>query len=274
MRRLLVSLLALVAVAGAAACGDDGGSDEGLSSEEQEFADAWATTLSDEDEDDPSGLSFPPGEAQCMGDAIMAEVGTGPFDEAGLEPADINKEGEDDSPGELLGAGAITDEQADAILTQWDDCTDLNAAFVDLVASETDFDDAARACIEEGLAEEDLVHDGFRSSLTRDDSEPPSEVITALISLMTTCGGDESGQGGPIVDSIAESLAADGRLDAAQSQCIAQEMVDAIGVERLVELGVGGGAFEEADPGVQQEIAGAVLGAADACGVPLSALGG
>lgn len=273
-RHLLVPVLALVLL-GAAACGDDDdGGGGGLSSAEQDYADAWAGTLSDDD-GDGEGFSFVADEAQCMGDALMAELGTGPFDEADIAADEIDTESdEDDSPGELLGAGVITDDQADAILESWDDCTDLNAAFVDLVAAESDLDDEARSCIEDGLAEDDLVHEGFKASLTSDDEDPPDEVITALVTLMGTCGGDESGQGGPIVDSIATSLAADGRLDADQAQCMAQAMVDAIGLDRLIELGVAGGDLEEADPEVQQEMAGAVLGAAEACDVPLSELGG
>jgi hypothetical protein len=278
-RRLALSALVLFALLGAA-CGDDddggsgdgGGGAEGLSSEEQDFADAWAATLAD-DEGDEDGFSFPEADAQCMGEAIMAEVGTGPFDDAGIEPDDIDQEGEDDSPGELLGAGAISDEQADALLDTWDGCTDLNAAFIDLVSADTELDPAGRACLEEGLEEEGLVREGFRASLTQDDSDPPEEVITALVSLMSTCGGDGAGTGGLIVDSIAESLAADGRLTEEQSQCMAQEMVDAIGMERIIELGVGGG-LDDADPAAQQEMAGAVLGAAETCDVPVASLGG
>ncbi len=275
-RRLALSSFVLFALLGAAACGDDdggGGGGGGLSAEEQEFADGWAATLSD-DEGDDDGFSFPEDDAQCMGEAIMAEIGTEPFDEAGVEPGDLDKEGDDDSPGELLGAGAITDEQADAILDAWDGCTDLNGAFIDVVAADSDLDDAARECLAEGLEEDDLVHAGFRASLTQDEADPPEEVIAAIVSLMSSCGGDGAGTGGPIVDSIAESLAADGRLTEEQSQCMAQEMVDAIGMDRMVELGLAGGEFEDADPEIQQEMAGAVLGAAEACDVPISTLGG
>ncbi|MGH9274648.1 MAG: hypothetical protein ACRDZU_08370 [Acidimicrobiales bacterium] len=273
MRRLSVLwFVAVCAVLGAACGDDDGGGGDALSSDEQAFADAWAATLSDSDED---GLTFDDDEAQCMGDALMAEIGTEPFDDAGLEPGDIDSDGaEDDSPGELLGAGVISDAQADAVLATWDGCTDLNAAFVQLVAAEAELDDEARECIVDGVEDGDLVSEGFKASLTSDDSEPPEEVVTALVTLMSTCGGDESGQGGLIVDSIAGSLAADGRLDAEQSQCIAQEMVDAIGLDRLIELGMGGGDFASADPDLQQEMASAVLSAAEACDVPISALGG
>jgi hypothetical protein len=279
MRRSFVLFLALFALVGAA-CGDDdggGGGDGGdrasadLTSDEQAFADAWAATLSDSDDD---GFTFEDDEAQCMGEAIMAEIGTGPFDDAELGPDDIDNAGaEDDSPGELLGAGVITDDQADAILASWKGCADLDAAFVELVAAEADLDDDARECIIDGVKDDDLVSQGFKASLTNDEAEPPQEVITALVTLMGTCGGDGSGEGGIIVDSIAESLAADGRLDEAQSKCVAQKMVDTIGLDRLVELGAGG-SLDDADADLQQEMASAVLRAAEACDVPLSALGG
>jgi hypothetical protein len=285
MRRThLLHVFAVLVLLGAAACGDDDGGGGGatgdgdepteaaLTSDEQAFADAWAGTLSDDAEDDD--FSFEADEAQCMGEAIMAEVGTEPFDEADIAPGDIDASEEDESPGELLGAGGITDEQADAILDRWDDCADLNAAFVDLVAGQSDLDADARSCIADGLEEGNLVHEGFKASLTSDDSEPPDEVVTELISLMGTCGGDAEGEGGLIVDGIAQQLASSGALDAEQSQCVAQAMVDAIGVDRLIELGVSGGEFEEADTAVQQEMAEAVVDAAEACNVPISALGG
>lgn len=278
--RLRWSVVVLVPalLLGTAACGDDddggaagdGGGD--LSSEEQAYADAWAAALSDTDDD---SFSFDEDEAQCMGDAIMAEIGVGPFDDAGLEPADLDSEdGEDESPGELLGAGTISDAQADAILETWVGCTDLNAAFVEQIAADTDLDDEARQCIVEGVEDGDLVNEGFKATLTSDDSEPPEEIVRQLVTLMSTCGGDGEGEGGLIVDSIAESLAADGALDAEQAQCLAQAMVDDIGIDRLLELGLSGGDFEGADPEVQQEMAGAVLSAAEACDVPLSSFGG
>lgn len=276
--RWSVLVLVPALVLGAAACGDDDddgagdGGDVELTSAEQAFADAWAGTLSDSDGDGPS---FDEDEAQCMGDAMMAEIGTEPFDDAGVAPEDIDAASdEDESPGEVLGTGVITDAQADAILEAWGGCADLNAAFVELVAADTDLDDDALQCIVDGVEGDDLVAEGFKASLTNDDGEPPREVITALVTLMGTCGGDGQGQGGVIVDSIAESLASDGSLDAEQAQCVAQAMVDEIGLDRLLELGLSGGDFENAGAEVQQEMASAVLGAAEACDVPLSSFGG
>ena len=45
-------------------------------------------------------------------------------------------------------------------------------------------------------------------------------------------------------------------------------------LDRLIELGVGGGDFADAGADAQQEMASAVLSAAEACDVPISSLGG
>lgn len=269
---LPVLAFAIIAVAG---CGDDDGGAGGLSSEEQAYADAWARSLTDEED----GFAVSDEDADCMATAIMVELGAEPFEEAGVEPGDIGDgeqgDGDDDSPGELLGAGAISDEQADSILDAWDDCTDVAAALAEAAVGEFDLDDEEEACVADGLRDDDLARQGLKPSFTSDSDEPPAAVLSALVELIDTCaGGSGEGAGGVIVDSIASELAADGTLTQEQAQCVAREMIDVIGLERLVELGAGGGDLEDADPAVQQEVAGAVLAAAEECGIPLSELGG
>lgn len=269
--RLLLALTLLVAVA----CGDDeaGGGDE-LDDEEQAYADAWARSLTDEGD----GFSVDDDDADCMATAIMAELGTAPFEAAGVEPGDIGDgeqgEDDDDSPGELLGAGTISDAQADAILDAWEACTDIAAALATTAVGELDLDEESETCIAEGLREDGLAREGLKPSFTSDSDEPPAAVLSKLVELIDTCGGDGESGSSVIVDGIASELAADGNLTQEQAQCVAQEMVDVIGLERLVELGAGGGDLAQADPAVQQEIATAVLGAAEACDIPLSELGG
>lgn len=259
----------ILALVGAAACSDDGG-DEGsssgdeLSSEEQAFADAWATTLVEEDD----GFAVPQDDADCMATAIVVELGTEPFEEAELEPADI--EDASDSPGELLGAGTITDKQADAILAAWEGCTDLGMMFAEGMGEEMDIDDEAKACLAKGVNEEGLALEGLRPSFTSESSDPSTEVLTAITGLVQECAGSDGG--GPLVDSIAESLAADGSITEEQAQCVAQAMIDEIGVDRLIELGVDDGA--QVDPTTQQEMMTSVLAAAESCGVDLEAMGG
>ena len=60
--RLLVTLLTIPALA-LVACSDE----EGLSDEEQEYADAFAITLANDEE----GLGVEPDDAECMADALM-----------------------------------------------------------------------------------------------------------------------------------------------------------------------------------------------------------
>lgn len=266
MRRSLLSLAALVLVV--AGCSDDGGGG-GLSAEEQEFADAWSVTLQDVED----GFAVPEEDADCMGAAIMSELGTGPFDDAEVTPDDIGDAEDANSPGELLGDGVISDAQADAILDVWeDDCVDLPQVLGESAATEFELDEEGVTCFVDGLEEGGLARDVLRSSFTSGSDEPPEESLSDLLNLLQSCGQTE-GEGGFIVDSIAESFAAGGNLDEEQSQCVAESVVDAIGIDRLTELFSGGG-IEDLPPESQQEFTEAVLGAAEECDVPLSALGG
>lgn len=97
-------------------------------------------------------------------------------------------------------------------------------------------------------------------------------MLSALVELVDRCAGPESRS--VVVDGIAQSLMADGGLDEERATCLAQAMVDTIGLDRLVELGAGGGDLEAADPETQQEFSRAILDASEACDIPLSRLGG
>lgn len=252
-----------------AACGSDGG-DEGLDDEEQAYADAWSETLADGDEED---IQLTDGEASCMGDAVMAELGVEPFEDAGVEVDEINEDGDDDdSPGEVLGDGVVSDEQANAVLDVWEGCADLPDALAGTVAAQFDLDADARACVADGLEQQDLVRKGYVASFTTDEDTPPDDVIQALTDLVEGCGGSTATEA-QLVESIASSLAADGTLDDDDATCIAEQLVDDVGADRLMEL-TGSGDFEDAPPEVQAEIGTALSTAAGACDVPLAALGG
>lgn len=265
---LVLAALALAACGG----GDDdggGGREASLSAEEQAYADAWAATLSDDDD----GFNVSDDDAACLGEAIMAELGVAPFEEAGIEPDDIDNDGEsDDSPGQLLGDGVVSQGQADAILDDWEACTDLPAAFAESATEDFDLDAEAEKCVADGLREGGLLRSAFSALFTSSSDEPPAEVINGVVALLDRCSSGEGGEGGVLVDSIAESIAADSNLDEADARCLAQDIVDTIGAERLLELGAGGD-FENIDAAGQQEIGQAVISAAGACDVPLSELG-
>jgi len=274
MRRwtLLVSLV-VFALVGAACGGGDGGdpATAELTKEEQAFADAFAKGFTDET--DGFGVSDTQGE--CLARVIMAELGTGPFEEAEVTPEDL--EGEE-TPGQLLGDGAVSDEQADAIYTGWEDCADLDAVFADGFQREYDADEATRSCFEAGLAEHDLMRAYMVASFTSGEELDPAEPPLAdMVEVITTCTGEgEQGEGGgssdALVSSIADSLAAGGTITAAQAQCLAESIVDTVGAEELLAGGAEGD-FTDASPELQQAVIAAITTAATACDVPLSQLG-
>ena len=207
-----------------------------------------------------------------MGEAVMAELGVEPFEEAGVEADEINEDGEDDdSPGEVLGSGVVSDSQADAVLDAWSQSADLSAALAGSLATEFDLDDDARECVAQGIDDQDLARDGYRASFTTDGDTPPADVLQDLLTVVEGCGGG-AGAEEALTESIAESFAEDGTLTAEQATCLAQSVVDDLGTDRLLE--VGSGDFEDASPEMQAELGEALAAAAAVCDVPLNALGG
>ena len=258
----LLLLLTVPAWALAGACSEEAG----LSEEEQEYSDAFAATLGD----DEDGLSVEADEAECMADAVMEELGVEPFEEKDVSPEDI-KPGEDGSPGELLGDDAVSQEQAEAIVDVWDEeCVDVVAIMAKSAESEFELDPDGEECFVDGLGEGDLAKRLLIPSFTDADGTPEDEDLAALLRVMEECGGDE---GSPIVQAIAESLAADGSLTDEQAQCLAQGVVDELGLERMSEL-FSTGDFGDLDADAQNEVAGALLQAASGCGVSPSDFGG
>ena len=126
-----------------AACGSSDDSED-ASDEEQEFVDAWAVALRDEEE----GLPVDAAEAECLATALMAEIGTEPFDDAEVAPDDIDPE---DTVGELVGAGVVSTEQADTILDEWSECIDLAAVMSESATEEFDLGEDGDTCIADGL---------------------------------------------------------------------------------------------------------------------------
>jgi len=269
LRVVLVSALAL-----ATACADEAEGNNGdeaddepqeLTADEQAYADAFADTLVD----DTNGLSVEPDEAACMGEAIMAELGVEPFDDADVSPDDIGP-ANDSSPGELLGDGAVSQEQALSIIDVWGaDCVDLVEVLVASAGSDFGLDEKGSDCFADGLGEGDLAAGLLAGSFTNADGTPDQETIEALLQLLDECG---EGTGNPTVGAIAEELAADGTFTPEQAECLAQGVVDEIGVERMSELFATGG-FDDLAPEAQNEVTGALLKAAGSCDVPLRAFG-
>jgi hypothetical protein len=268
MRRTLLALLALAAPAAVlGACGDDGGG--GLSAEEREYADAWAVNLSEDDD----GIRADDDDAECMAVALVEGIGIEVFEEHDVAPEDVE---DGDSPGEMVGDGVIPEADARTVVQGWEECADLPLLFAESAREDFQLDDDGVACVSERLAGSDAFETVMVAAFTSGDGEPEDDRAAAeLVTVVTDCSSGADGEGGGVlVDSVAESLLADGNLDEAQAQCLAQSIVDTIGQERLIEQSLESGDFESAPPEFQQEMAEAVVAAAGECGVPPSALAG
>ena len=262
-RALTVVVLAiLVPTLAVAACG---GGDDGLSAEEQRYADAFARDLADGDD----GLAVDDEEGQCVGDAIMRELGTGPFKEAKVEPADLAG---DESPGELLGKGAVSDDQAKVIAEEWNECVDLPDVFAHQ-ASDQFVARRGRRRLLRGRAPRELgarrvpprvVHERRRRRRPG-GAEPDRGPRAAVL-------GRRAATGGVLVDAIAASLAEDGTLTSEEATCVAQHVVDEVGADKLVGIG-GGESLADAPEDVQKDFATAIVNAAESCGLDLSKIG-
>lgn len=248
LMRTRSGIIGVVILSLLAACASSGDADE-LSDEEQEFVDAWAVALQDDDE----GLPVEPADAECMATALMAEIGTEPFDDAGVTPDDIAPE---DTVGEIVGGGVISTEQADTILDGWDECVDMAATMGGSAADEFELDEDGATCIADGLEEDDLLRDLLRPVFTEDSDDPDEATLTALLELVEACGGPS------LVDSIATELASGGLLTDEQARCVAETLFDDLGYAGL------------ANPDAEDEVTAALGSAAEACGVDPSAFAG
>jgi hypothetical protein len=261
-RALAVALA--VALLGALALAACGGDDDGLSTEAQRYADAFARDLADGDD----GLAVDDEGGQCVGEAIMRELGTGPFKEAKIEPADLAG---DESPGELLGSGVVSDEQADAIAEAWNECVDLPEAFALQASDEFGLDDAGVTCFEDELRASDVLDEYLRVSFTSADAAEGRTVLNRIVGLVQQCSA-QGGSGGVLVDSLAASFAEDGQLTPDEATCLAQHVVDEVGADELVGIG-SGETLADAPEALQQQFAAAIVKAAEQCDLDLTKLG-
>jgi hypothetical protein len=260
-RALAAPLVPLALAVGMGACG---GGDKGLSAAEQRYADAFARDLADGDD----GLTFDDEGGRCVGEAIMHELGTKPFLDAKVQPDDLSG---DETPGQLLGSNKVTDAQAEAIVTKWNGCVDLPKAFAKQAATQFGLDAHGVTCFEGQLRKSKVLDDYLLVSFTSAEGADLQSVLERIVKLVQQCSATK-GSGGVLVDSIAASLAQSDGLDATQARCVAQHLVDEVGADQLVSLGQGG-TLAAAPKEVQQRFAGAIVGAAQACGVDLSKVG-
>ncbi len=266
-RALLLPVLTLAPALLAGACsGDDegGAASRELTAQEQEYADAFARDLADEDD----GFGVSAGAGECIGAAIMDILTAEPFEAAGVEPADL---GGDESPGQLLGEGTVTEEQAEQITDAWNDCVDLARQFAIQAGDEFDLDAEGLECFEEALEDAGILDEYLQVSFRRADPRAGNAVLQRIVSIVQGCTRSEAGKGGVLVESIASSLTQDGRLNVIQARCVAQELVDTVGADRLIVL-TGNGDLSSVPAERQEEFAAAILAATEACDVPLEQL--
>jgi hypothetical protein len=79
---------------------------------------------------------------------------------------------------------------------------------------------------------DDTATDGQEETTTTAGGSDPTDP--------TTTAPDGGGEGGALVDAMAEGIlqSSGGVLDEAEAQCMAQAMIDEVGVDRLIELGL------------------------------------
>ena len=256
LRRTLALLLPLVVLVGA--CSGGGGSD--LSSEAQDYADAFAHDLADEDD----GFGVSASQGDCIGEAIMTELGVKVFEDAGVDPEDL---GGAETPGELLGEGTVTEAQAKAIVVGWKDCVDLVHQFALRSGDQFDLDSDGLECYEEALEKDKLLDEYLSVAFRSADRNQSLRILQRNVALVHQCTVSADGKGGVIVESIAAGLTQDGTGDISRARCVAQALVDAMGAEALLEVSPVDGA-STASAELQEQYATALDGAAVACGVP------
>jgi hypothetical protein len=264
IQRALAVALAVVVAAGVALVVAGRGGDDGLSQEEQRYADAFARNLSDGDD----ALSFDPEAGQCVGDAIMRELTARPFHEAKVTPADL---GGGKLPGELLGAGRVSDVQADAIATAWNRCISLVDVFAGQTSRQFGLTDDDVRCFKRELRKGKVLDRYLHLMFTSSDPDDVEDVQREIVVDAQRCASVR-GDGGYIVNAVAALFTQDGKVPEQAARCLGQHIVDAVGADELVSLSAGGRLSDAPEP-VQRRFADAIVGAAAACGVVVQSLG-
>lgn len=100
--------------------------------------------------------------------------------------------------------------------------------------------------------------------------------VSALAFGAAACGGDDDGDisRDGAIDALAEGLATDSGLTEEQSRCLAEEIIDTVGFERIVEAGLdSGGDIEALDEEIQADLVAATFDAFEPCEIDITQLG-
>lgn len=226
MRRIILVLLA--SVLGIAACGGDDG--PGL----DEYADALATAILADDDDD--SLETTPDEAQCIGDATAPIIGLENLEAAGT-PEEIEVLAEDDLSAFDLSDGAITD-----VVNATLECIDGIVA--QLIQDIDTGSEEADECLADTLELSDLAPLLVTGLQGEDVSEEDAQALVQIVEDCTPDAQDDDAPADPADEraqyqgALAELIFDDGsELTEEESVCIASDVIDVVGRDRIVALG-------------------------------------
>lgn len=171
MRLRRLACLAVAALA-LAACGGDDGASGGSDGRTEEYREAMAASMADDDD-----LPFEQADIDCLsGEFVDALGGAEGLEEQGIEPADLRSDEGLSELGLELG-----EQEAKGIAAAFGDC---NVSLAELVLAEAGEEVPAevRDCVEENLDEEVLA-DFFARVLVDDaaSEEPPDELLEPLL---------------------------------------------------------------------------------------------
>lgn len=265
MRAWAVVIAVLAALVAGCGGGDD---EEPLTAEEQRYASAFARDLSDGDD----GVATTAEQAQCIGQGILRVLSARPFHEAGIEPEDL--EG-DESPGQLLGAGTVSEAEADEIADRWLRCVDLAKDFVARARGLVELDASGRACFEEALRDSGLLHDYLTVSFTSADPADVLAVTTQITGLLADCAPEgvtstttAAAGDAATADRLAELLVQQYAVAPADARCLADGIISRVSAEDLQLMVTAGGPSGPTDA-ARVRVAEAMRAASGACDVAL-----
>lgn len=260
----IAAVLAVVLLAAACSGGSGDGPHAGaLNAEEQELATAFAADLGAD-----TGVPVTPDQARCISEAVLHELGLRPFHDAGVGPEDLTGT---KTLGELFGKGRVTDAQGTAIAAAWEGCAGTTDAFAEQARVQVGLDEPGVTCFRARLTESGAVQRYRSLSFTTDDPAEVQGVLDQISGFVESCA-KESGQAARVVAGMADSIAGKGTMTGDEARCLAQHIVDALGVGNLLSIGSAAG-LAAAPIDVQRSVAQGLVDAAAACRVPLERLG-
>jgi len=186
MRRTAVVMCMLGALV-LGACGDDddddGGSAGDVSEEEQPYVDAMAASFQEGEE---GGLVMSEEQAECIAPRWMDTIGLERLQEAGVEPADIG----DDEDDELTSLG-LSEEEGGELYDAFGECdVDVQGLFIDSLAEDSDLSEEDRDCLAQNF-DDDLLRRVMVASLTEGEEalQQDDELMSEVFAVFSECPG-------------------------------------------------------------------------------------